>query len=540
MLRVRSLPAFVAAAVLFAMVACAGWTWTAGARLGGGGAGAPVTPVAPVAQERVELAEGHVDAFNVTAEGGGLHLNLKEDVTGSHVTHDPTDVLLRVKDEVYSEEVADVPEIGEPAYFLPQTPDPKKNTLWPGWDTLGVAAGGFEAVDIEFEEIDGPGEVHLFQTKDFGGVRPVAESTLLESGSVIHQGFPSHTHANWVFTEPGVYRMTVRATVGDVSSESATYTWLVGDATEAPADPRDEGGKLTMAVVNGQQVEPAEESCLRLAPDADTSDTEVSRFRLPDNPALRFLGRPGDVLWIGPQRMPFLQNFRPLWAGIGAFDPAHEYEVPTDFENGEVTFELTDFSGPEGGQVHNFFGRFGDAEMERMFGAPEGAKSFTAPVGSHGHYNWTFSKPGIYSFTWKVRGRHTDGTEGVSEEVTQTWLVGSDEQVGLPEGTTTDLNEITEPVEPESTDPSDNGTPGETGAPGKSEEPSAPRNRRRPASPPSRRSRGSRAPRNRARVTREAVTRPPAGATPSAPGTWTSRSARRAAGPPSISRTRRT
>ena len=36
MLRVRSLPAFVVAAVLFAMVACAGWTWAAGARLGGG------------------------------------------------------------------------------------------------------------------------------------------------------------------------------------------------------------------------------------------------------------------------------------------------------------------------------------------------------------------------------------------------------------------------------------------------------------------------------------------------------------------------
>ncbi|WP_448853301.1 choice-of-anchor M domain-containing protein [Corynebacterium frankenforstense] len=246
---------------------------------------------------------------------------------------------------------------------------------------------------------------------------------------------------------------------------------------------RDQGGKLTMAVVNGQQVEPAEESCLRLAPDADDSGKEVSRFRLPDNPALSFLGRPGDVLWIGPQHMPFLQNFRPLWAGIGAFDPAHEYEVPTDFENGEVTFELTDFSGPEGGQVHNFFGRFGDSEMERMFGAPEGAKSFTAPVGSHGHYNWTFSEPGIYSFTWKVRGRHADGAEEVSEEVTQTWLVGSDAQVGLPEGTTTDLNEITEPVEPGSNDPSDNGKPGEAGTPGKTEEPSAPAEPERPGKP---------------------------------------------------------
>lgn len=252
---------------------------------------------------------------------------------------------------------------------------------------------------------------------------------------------------------------------------------------------RDRDKKLTMAVVNGQQVEPAEESCLRLAPDADNSGKEVSRFRLPDNPALSFLGKPGDVFWIGPQQMPFSQDWRPLWAGIGAFDPAHEFEVPKDFENNEVTFELTDFSGPEGGQVHNFFGRFGDKEMERTFGAPEGPKSFTAGVGSHGHYNWTFTEPGIYSFTWRARGRHTDGTEEVSEEVTQTWLVGSDEQVGLPEGTTTGLNEITEPVEPEATDPTPGEKPGsggtsspETSAPGRPGDSDSPADRRHPIS----------------------------------------------------------
>ncbi|WP_448852958.1 TIGR03773 family transporter-associated surface protein [Corynebacterium frankenforstense] len=197
--------------------------------------------IAPVAEERLELDHGHVDAFNVTAQDGSLHLDLKEDVTGSHVTRDPADVLLRVKGAAYTEAVAEVPEVGKPGYFLPQAQDHDNDLLWPGWDTLGVAGGGFNAVDIEFEELEGPGEVHLFQFGSFGEMMPFGESTLLESGSVIHQAYPAHTHANWVFTEPGVYRMTVRATAGDVSSESATYTWLVGDDAEI-ADGAGEAG----------------------------------------------------------------------------------------------------------------------------------------------------------------------------------------------------------------------------------------------------------------------------------------------------------
>ena len=179
------------------------------------------------------LEQGHVDAFNVSVNGDKLQLNLKEDVTGNHTQHSPGDVELHVK----SAALQDIPE-GAPgapkAYWLPMTQN--QNLLWPGWDTLGVQGTGFDgAVDLVFEDVQGPGSVHLFSTGSFGGVEPLLEGGTLDlkSGAVRKQEFPAHTHAHWIFTKPGVYTMKVKA-VGakggkKVESASQQYVFTVGD-----------------------------------------------------------------------------------------------------------------------------------------------------------------------------------------------------------------------------------------------------------------------------------------------------------------------
>ncbi|MDU1524534.1 MAG: TIGR03769 domain-containing protein, partial [Cutibacterium granulosum] len=51
-----------------------------------------------------------------------------------------------------------------------------------------------------------------------------------------HMEANTHVHANWVFTKPGVYTMTVHAASGVMRSTTKTYTWRVGgDATAAPS-----------------------------------------------------------------------------------------------------------------------------------------------------------------------------------------------------------------------------------------------------------------------------------------------------------------
>ena len=194
-----------------------------------------VLGITPAHAQVQRLDQGHIDAFNVTADGGELTLDLKEDATGSHVRHAPEDVELVVGQDAYTERTAEIPEIGKAGYMLPQTQ--RSDLIWPGWDTQGARDIG--AIDLEFVEVTGPGEVYLFQTGSFGSLDPVLDggSTRLETGSVIAQEEPAHVHANWLFTEPGTYQMRVVAEGGGSSSNEATYTWVVGDGDAAPAAP---------------------------------------------------------------------------------------------------------------------------------------------------------------------------------------------------------------------------------------------------------------------------------------------------------------
>lgn len=204
-------------------------------------------------------------------------------------------------------------------------------------------------------------------------------------------------------------------------------------------------GKPDVMVVDGQQPVPADDVCLRLAPDA-VDGREVSRIKVPNKKALSFLGKPGTVLWNAPQAVDFSSQWRPIWAGLGAFDPAHEVEVPKDFAEGALHFHMKKFSGP--GNMEVFFHNSGTPTPERVLSTKDGLKDYDYEVGGHGHFNWTFSKAGLYQLTMAWDVKKSDGTTVKSAERTINWLVGSDKQVGLPEGTTTGLEKITKPVAP--------------------------------------------------------------------------------------------
>lgn len=186
---------------------------------------------------------GHVDVFYVTSHGGELSLSMKEDITGGGVQRPGDDVVLHVSDAAWSEATAGVDGIGQATYFLPQSQN--HDVIWPGWDTQPIAADGYQAVDFNFQDVSGPGEVYIFETEGFGGIKSVTNdgSYNLRTGSVINQPYPAHKHINWAFTHPGTYQMTVYATASGQSSNAVTYTWQVGgEAGDAPAPAAPSGG----------------------------------------------------------------------------------------------------------------------------------------------------------------------------------------------------------------------------------------------------------------------------------------------------------
>ncbi|MEW6862570.1 choice-of-anchor M domain-containing protein [Trueperella pyogenes] len=188
----------------------------------------------------VILDRGHADIFNVLAKSGKLELNMKEDVTALGTIRKPEEVILKVTEAMRENVSANIhPNIITSGYLLP---DPQKTgkewpggSLWPGWETLGVRPD-FSHIDIQFENVSGPGRVQLFTFKNLGQLTPLlADGSIdLKSGSTIPVPDPTHVHTNWLFEKPGVYTMKVKASgknkAGElVTSNTATYTWHVGD-----------------------------------------------------------------------------------------------------------------------------------------------------------------------------------------------------------------------------------------------------------------------------------------------------------------------
>ncbi|MGA7149494.1 MAG: choice-of-anchor M domain-containing protein [Microbacterium sp.] len=192
-------------------------------------------PAAPSQQcvPSIVLDSGHVDAFFVSAASGAAVLQLMEDVTGHRVIREAESVLLRVKESAYRANIpAGTP--GAPAgYVLPLTQNP--GLLWPGWDTNRTAASGFSDVSIHITGVNGPGRVHLSSQGSFGGVESLLQSGGYTLPGTIREAAPAHTHAQWVFSDKGIYKLSVHAvavnptTGAALRTSSHTYVFQVGD-----------------------------------------------------------------------------------------------------------------------------------------------------------------------------------------------------------------------------------------------------------------------------------------------------------------------
>ncbi|WP_018580775.1 TIGR03773 family transporter-associated surface protein [Corynebacterium pilosum] len=415
----------------------------------------------PLPQARAQthtFDTGHVDAFNVTSQNGQLTLDLKEDVTGQHVRRDPADVVLHVKEDAWTEQTAGI--IGEPAYFLPQSQD--QNLIWPGWDTLG-AQEDFGAVDINFLEVTGPGDIHMWISGAFGGGQSPLTSgdTQLTSGSTIRQESPAHVHTNWAFTQPGSYRMVVQATGVNKSgshaeSNLATYTWTVGESGSTPSSdsttqlnetPSTATAPKSKSFNGSTPVTSAAPQKQSQAQPQQGSSTSTPAQKC--TPALRPMvkdDRQQPATWVQPSELTFglgsaAQTDLPMAIGPVQPGPVHmigSTQVPgvpwlgantqhpslIEHTTGEVTWELTSFEGPGNMAVYTQ-GNLGQVVGEEWFTATPGkpSGSHTVPANTHVHPNWVFSKPGTYKVGITQSATLKDGGK-VSEAATLTFNVG--------------------------------------------------------------------------------------------------------------------
>jgi surface-anchored protein len=141
---------------------------------------------------------------------------------------------------------------GETVWVVPQTQNP--DVVWVGWNTQDpeVMAVIDRGVTLSLTGVQGPGTMTTYlQSGSFGAPQILWDSRVSDP-QPIWVDVNTHTHANWVFTEPGVYLVRIEAAadlldgtsvadtqvirfaIGEAAStaEALAAEWDVGDAGE--------------------------------------------------------------------------------------------------------------------------------------------------------------------------------------------------------------------------------------------------------------------------------------------------------------------
>ena len=218
---------------------------------------APGTPATIVA--------GHVDLGPLpNAEGpdadaaGEFALLARDDTAVPPVWRHTDDVVLRVGDAA----AQTLPEgdqfdftgasAGDTVWVVPQTEVP--GVPWLGWNTQSpdLIAAADRGVTFEFAGHNGPGQFSLFLQN--GGFEPpqLLWSSAAEGTQPFFVELNTHTHANWVFTQPGIHQVALRVKIplldGTETATTRVVTFAVGDATDdATAQAASWQGEFRMA-----------------------------------------------------------------------------------------------------------------------------------------------------------------------------------------------------------------------------------------------------------------------------------------------------
>lgn len=193
---------------------------------------------------QVVLDAGHVD-IGPTLSTGQWTLQIHDDTSQPRYWRNLDDVVLRVSDQ----SILEVPDNesfsflgltpGDPVWVIPQVE--KSGVIWAGWNTQEpqVLANVNGGVTLRMLGVEGPGDLTVYlQGGNFNEPTPLWTT---------QQPFPqdiwielnTHTHANWVFNEPGIYLvdLEVSAALGDGQQVSTTGTLrlAVGDDTDPAA-----------------------------------------------------------------------------------------------------------------------------------------------------------------------------------------------------------------------------------------------------------------------------------------------------------------
>lgn len=194
-----------------------------------------------VVTEDAVVTDGHVDVGPRFIDGEWTML-ARDDREVPSVWRDPERTVLHLGDAAVLP-APDGPdyeflgvEPGTPLHVVPQTQAP--DVVWLGWNTQDpqVVDAVEQGASLRLDGVDGPGELFVFLQEGVTG----PPNVLWNSGEPLPQELwmevNTHVHANWVFTDPGTYRLDVtmlaELTDGTQAEDQSTLVFAVGQDTD--------------------------------------------------------------------------------------------------------------------------------------------------------------------------------------------------------------------------------------------------------------------------------------------------------------------
>lgn len=193
------------------------------------------------------------------------------------------------------------------AKLIPLEEDLGLDVLWLGLAVQGGDESDEGEVELRVTDMDGPGRMAVYLTDSLGEPEIYFDSADgFDDADVVELPMNAHTHVNWAFTAPGVYRVTMAADrVGAAEASprgESTFTFAVGDETEADGLPLDIGhADITADLDVGEPIVRTDAHGELAAADVTLVVPDKAKESIPDSQLYEFLGEPGDAVWLLPQ-----------------------------------------------------------------------------------------------------------------------------------------------------------------------------------------------------------------------------------------------
>lgn len=191
----------------------------------------------PILADPTIISSGHVD-LGPRIIAGEWELLARDDSTLPPTWRDLSALVLHVNEasRVSAPDNADYGFLqanpGDLLYTVPQVQN--QDVVWIGWNTQSpqVTTELSRGATLRVHEVSGPGNFFLFLQEGVSGTPNVLWDSTKAMPQELWMEVNTHTHANWVFTAPGIYKFTVEVRAetksGEIKNDMQVLTVAVG------------------------------------------------------------------------------------------------------------------------------------------------------------------------------------------------------------------------------------------------------------------------------------------------------------------------